>query len=106
MNKSELKAMIAEKEAELRKLKAELKAIEKADRENKEEVKVDISIDLNDLERYNSKQEAYKILDTLKVKELKEIAKRYKTNGRNKERLIYNIIEISIGNKIEYESLL
>ena len=30
MNKSELKAMIAEKEAELRKLKAELKAIEKA----------------------------------------------------------------------------
>ena len=35
MNKSELKAMIAEKEAELRKLKAELKAIEKADRENK-----------------------------------------------------------------------
>ena len=106
MNKSELKAMIAEKEAELRKLKAELKAIEKADRENKEEVKVDISIDLNDLERCKSKQEAYKILDTLKVKELKEIAKRYKTNGRNKERLIYNIIEISIGNKIEYKSLL
>ena len=106
MNKSELKAMIAEKEAELRKLKAELKAIEKADRENKEEVKVDISIDLNDLERCNSKQEAYKILDTLKVKELKEIAKKYNVKGRNKERLIYNIIEMSIGNKIEYKSLL
>ena len=86
--------------------KSELKAIEKAERENKEEVKIDISIDLNELERCNSKQEAYKILDTLKVKELKEIAKRYKTNGRNKERLIYNIIEISIGNKIEYKSLL
>ena len=85
MNKSELKSMIAEKEAELRKLKAELKAIEKSERENKEEVKIDISIDLNELERCNSKQEAYKILDTLKVKELKEIAKRYKTNGRNKD---------------------
>ena len=77
MNKSELKAMIAEKEAELRKLKAELKAIEKADRENKEEVKVDISIDLNDLERCNSKQEAYKILDKSEYEYHKNISVKF-----------------------------
>lgn len=103
MTKTELKAEIAKKEAELKELKAQLKAIQEKEKASKVEEVVNISIDLDKLEECNTREEAREMLKDLKVKELKEISKKYygKCIVKNKKLLINEIIEIAIGNKIE-----